>query len=204
MGSRRYKVREDQIPGQSRTTNNSEDADIDEAVQHERSLRAQHQARLLGRHRWKGFDGHVFEVTGLTWNWELNDILFVGMWVSAALFQNEGFHVLYCYDVVSLIQVYDVSTYLDEHPGGDDVVLEVTGKDSIEEFEDAGHSEEARDLLETFFIGELDPSATLIPEASSREDTVAKPKEWALQYWAIPVAVVGISMVVGFLYLRKR
>ncbi|KAL9253094.1 Cytochrome b5 isoform A-like protein [Drosera capensis] len=101
-------------------------------------------------------------------------------------------------------KVYDVSTYLNEHPGGDDVVLEVTGKDSIEEFEDAGHSEEARELLETFFIGELDPSATTIPEASSREDTVAKPKEWPLQYWAIPVAVVGISMVVGFLYLRKR
>ncbi|GAB2242767.1 hypothetical protein Droror1_Dr00019542 [Drosera rotundifolia] len=78
------------------------------------------------------------------------------------------------------------------------------GKDSIEEFEDAGHSEEARELLETFFIGVLDLSATTIPEASSREDTMAKPKEWLLQYWAIPVTVVGISMVVGFLYLQKR
>lgn len=27
------------------------------------------------------------------------------------------------------MQVYDVSSYLDEHPGGDDVVLAVTGTD---------------------------------------------------------------------------
>lgn len=28
---------------------------------------------------------------------------------------------------VSSAQVYDVSSYMDEHPGGDDVILETTG-----------------------------------------------------------------------------
>ncbi|GAB2297143.1 Cytochrome b5 isoform A [Dionaea muscipula] len=106
-------------------------------------------------------------------------------------------------------KVYDVSTYLDEHPGGDDIVLEVTGKDSKEEFEEAGHSRDARELLETFFIGELelDPSAAIsIPEleTSSKEGLVAKFKELPSQYWTVPVTVIGISVVIGFLYLRKK
>ncbi|XP_061973989.1 cytochrome b5 isoform X2 [Populus nigra] len=50
-------------------------------------------------------------------------------------------------------KVYDVGSYLDEHPGGDDVILATTGKDATDEFEDAGHSKSARELLETFFIG---------------------------------------------------
>ncbi|KAJ0510993.1 putative cytochrome b5-like heme/steroid binding domain superfamily [Helianthus annuus] len=32
------------------------------------------------------------------------------------------------------------------------------GKDATNEFEDAGHSKSARELMETFCVGELDPS----------------------------------------------
>uniref|UniRef100_A0A7C9DYF6 Cytochrome b5 heme-binding domain-containing protein n=1 Tax=Opuntia streptacantha TaxID=393608 RepID=A0A7C9DYF6_OPUST len=107
-------------------------------------------------------------------------------------------------------KVYDVTPYLDEHPGGDDVLLTATGKDAQEEFEDAGHSQDARDLMEKFFIGELDPSASTIPEpkVSSKKqeqaDPIPKIKDLSLLYWAAPVAIVGISVVVGFLYLRKK
>ncbi|GAB4840134.1 Cytochrome b5 isoform A [Ancistrocladus abbreviatus] len=105
-------------------------------------------------------------------------------------------------------KVYDVSSYLDEHPGGDDVVLEVTGKDAKEEFEDAGHSKSARELMETFFIGELDPSAPAVamPEISSRKqaDLIPKLKKLSLEHWAVPVAILGISVAVAFLYVRKK
>ncbi|GMH27568.1 hypothetical protein Nepgr_029411 [Nepenthes gracilis] len=105
-------------------------------------------------------------------------------------------------------KVYDVTTYLDEHPGGDDVVLEVTGKDAKEEFEDAGHSKSARELLETFCIGELDPDAPVITKhgISSMQHAhfVYKLKELPLQYWAVPAALVGISVVVGFQFLHKK
>ncbi|XVF85786.1 hypothetical protein PTKIN_Ptkin17bG0145700 [Pterospermum kingtungense] len=106
-------------------------------------------------------------------------------------------------------KVYDVSSYLDEHPGGDDVVLEVTGKEATDAFEDAGHSESARELLETFCIGELDTSSPIIPEleiSSKKEATgyYQKLSDLSKQYWAVPVAIVGISVVVGFLYLRKK
>ncbi|XP_031388438.1 cytochrome b5 [Punica granatum] len=107
-------------------------------------------------------------------------------------------------------KVYDVSSYLDEHPGGDDVVLAATGKDATDDFEDAGHSREARELLETFCIGELDnSSSTAIPELeisskTSSENYGQKLLDLSKQYWAVPVAVIGISVVVGFIVLRKK
>ncbi|XP_059315988.1 cytochrome b5 [Lycium ferocissimum] len=105
-------------------------------------------------------------------------------------------------------KVYDVSTYLDEHPGGDGVLLDATGKDATDEFEDAGHSKDARELMEKFFIGELDPSSTSIPDVGivkkAGKNIPKKVMEITKQYWFVPVAVVGISVVVGFLYTRKK
>ncbi|KAG8661632.1 cytochrome b5 [Manihot esculenta] len=106
-------------------------------------------------------------------------------------------------------KVYDVSSYLDEHPGGDDVVLATIGKDAADDFEDAGHSESARELLQSFCIGELDTSAPVIPEleiSSKKQPEVyyQKLKDLTKQYWEVPVAIVGISVVVGFLYLRRK
>lgn len=105
-------------------------------------------------------------------------------------------------------KVYDVSSYLDEHPGGDDVLLGATGQDATDEFEDAGHSKSARELMEKFFIGELDSSSPSIPELEivkkAGKDIPQKFMEVAKQYWFVPVTVVGISVAVGFLYTRKK
>ncbi|KAM7484445.1 hypothetical protein LguiA_000454 [Lonicera macranthoides] len=108
-------------------------------------------------------------------------------------------------------KVYDVSSYLDEHPGGDDVILAATGKDATDEFEDAGHSKSARELMESFFIGELDPSSPIIPEMEivSKKQTDFKdiPKkfvELSKRYWVVPVSAVGISVIVGLLLLRRK
>jgi len=105
-------------------------------------------------------------------------------------------------------KVYDVSSYLDEHPGGDDVVLVATGRDATDDFEDAGHSEEAKELMQTFCIGELETSSSAIPEleisSNKQTDYAQKLMDFTTQYWVVPVAVVGVSVVVGFLYLRKK
>ncbi|EIW82261.1 cytochrome b5, partial [Coniophora puteana RWD-64-598 SS2] len=52
-------------------------------------------------------------------------------------------------------KVYDVSKFLDEHPGGDEVILAEAGKDATEAFEDVGHSDEARELLPPMLVGEF-------------------------------------------------
>ncbi|CCE78169.1 Piso0_000785 [Millerozyma farinosa CBS 7064] len=53
-------------------------------------------------------------------------------------------------------QVYDVSNYIDEHPGGEEVVLDVAGQDATEAFDDIGHSDDAREILKGLLIGKLE------------------------------------------------
>lgn len=51
--------------------------------------------------------------------------------------------------------MYDVTKYQKDHPGGADVLAEVAGSDATEAFEDIGHSEDSREILEEFLIGTL-------------------------------------------------
>ncbi|KNC47614.1 cytochrome b5 [Thecamonas trahens ATCC 50062] len=50
--------------------------------------------------------------------------------------------------------VYDLTEYLDEHPGGD-IMLEGAGLDATEMFDDVGHSDEAAEELAKYLIGRL-------------------------------------------------
>lgn len=53
-------------------------------------------------------------------------------------------------------RVYDVSSYIDEHPGGEEVVVDVAGTDATEAFDDIGHSEDAHEILQGLVIGKLE------------------------------------------------
>merc|ERR1712018_189928 len=69
-------------------------------------------------------------------------------------------------------KVYDVTKFLDEHPGGEEILMENAGIDSTEAFEDVGHSSDAREMLKDYFIGDL--------QESDRKGTVdSGPKTWA-------------------------
>jgi cytochrome b involved in lipid metabolism len=50
-------------------------------------------------------------------------------------------------------KVYDVTKYLDDHPGGAEVMLDVAGQSADEFFEDIGHSKEARQELKKYLLG---------------------------------------------------
>ncbi|XP_067652792.1 cytochrome b5-like isoform X1 [Haliotis asinina] len=52
-------------------------------------------------------------------------------------------------------QVYDVTKFLEEHPGGEEVLLEQAGDDASESFEDVGHSTDARELMKDYLIGNV-------------------------------------------------
>lgn len=42
-----------------------------------------------------------------------------------------------------------------QHPGGGELILDVAGKDCTKEFDDFGHSSDARQIMKKFKIGEL-------------------------------------------------
>lgn len=50
-------------------------------------------------------------------------------------------------------KVYDVTPYIDYHPGGKGFVLPAAGKDATQLFNESEHSNTARDLLPKYCIG---------------------------------------------------
>jgi cytochrome b involved in lipid metabolism len=52
-------------------------------------------------------------------------------------------------------KVYDVSRWMDEHPGGPEVMLQEAGKDATNAFAEIGHSLYAEGLLKDYYIGDL-------------------------------------------------
>lgn len=51
--------------------------------------------------------------------------------------------------------VYDISSFLEEHPGGEEVLRAFAGKDATDAFEDAAHSEEAIPIMNKLKVGRL-------------------------------------------------
>jgi len=51
--------------------------------------------------------------------------------------------------------VYDVTKWQEDHPGGDEILQEHGGKDASEDFEDVGHSKDARKEMKKFLVGKL-------------------------------------------------
>lgn len=90
--------------------------------------------------------------------------------------------------------------------GNDGAINIFEGRDATEDFEDAGHSKSAKELMENFLIGELDTSIPELEIISKKppRDYGKKLVDFSKQYWAVPVAVVSVSIVVRLLYLRKK
>ncbi|XP_047546119.1 cytochrome b5-like [Vanessa atalanta] len=100
-------------------------------------------------------------------------------------------------------EVYDVTPFLDDHPGGHEVLLNVAGKDASEDFDDVGHSSDAKDMMKKYKIGELvDEDKVELKrrqynwEDHSKEDSNVS----FLSSWKFPV-VLGLVMTVLYTYL---
>lgn len=57
--------------------------------------------------------------------------------------------------------VYDVAKFLQEHPGGEEVLIKLGGMDGSQCWDDIGHSEEAHQLRDNYKIGELQSGQSL-------------------------------------------
>ncbi|KAL2069659.1 hypothetical protein VTL71DRAFT_14338 [Oculimacula yallundae] len=104
-------------------------------------------------------------------------------------------------------KVYDSTAFVDEHPGGEEVLLDVGGQDATEAFEDVGHSDEAREILEGLLVGNLkrqpgDPapkvSAPSGSSASSGDNT-----GMGVGLYAIVLVGVGLAYA-AYQYMQSQ
>jgi cytochrome b5 len=90
-----------------------------------------------------------------------------------------------------------VTKYLDDHPGGAEVMLDVAGQDADEFFEDIGHSKEAREELKKYLIGTLKlDEATL---AKMKADAEAKAKSGGSNM----IVVVLVALIAAYVAYTK-
>ncbi|XP_008287412.1 cytochrome b5 [Stegastes partitus] len=95
-------------------------------------------------------------------------------------------------------KVYDVTKFLEEHPGGEEVLREQAGGDATESFEDVGHSTDAREMSGDMVIGEVHPDDRhkLVKPAESYVTTLKDENSW----WSNLVIPALVAAIVTLLY----
>jgi len=102
--------------------------------------------------------------------------------------------------------VYDVTAFLNEHPGGEEVLIEQAGKDATEHFEDVGHSTDAREMMKKFKIGELVHSERKVIAEKSEPDWSSDPSKQqnsTINSWII-YFVLGLVATVIYKFLFSQ
>ncbi|XP_054627940.1 cytochrome b5 [Dunckerocampus dactyliophorus] len=94
-------------------------------------------------------------------------------------------------------KVYDITSFIEEHPGGEEVLLEQAGSDATESFEDVGHSTDAREMLQQFYIGELHMDDRRKENAMDIHVTDSPESSNSWTTWLIPAIA---ATVIGVLY----
>lgn len=98
-------------------------------------------------------------------------------------------------------KVYDVSKFIDEHPGGEEVLLDVAGKDATTEFIDVGHSEEAEEILGKLLIGQTDPKEVPVVHIQTKKSVVSDSDDSSSS--SIIYLVISIALAAAaYLYLQ--
>lgn len=106
-------------------------------------------------------------------------------------------------------QVYNVTKFLEDHPGGDDVLLSSTGKDATNDFEDIGHSTSAVAMMDEFYVGDIDtssiPSKVQYTPPKQPHYNQDKTPEFIIRIlqFLVPLFILGLAVGIRF-YTKSK
>ncbi|MFS7914467.1 putative cytochrome b5-like heme/steroid binding domain, cytochrome b5, heme-binding protein [Helianthus anomalus] len=105
-------------------------------------------------------------------------------------------------------KVYDVTPFMEDHPGGSELLLGSTGKDATDDFEDIGHSDDAKAMMGKYYIGDLEeksykiePTYYYAPTASADDKTSESSIVKILQFLA-PLFFI-FALALAFAYAKN-
>jgi len=107
--------------------------------------------------------------------------------------------------------IYDLTPFLTEHPGGEEVLLFWAGQDATEAFEDVGHSSDARQMMERYRVDFLvleEQNVTTKEEKKHKDRAEGSlgddDSSGSWRSWLIPVALGVLATLVYRYFLAVR
>jgi len=98
-------------------------------------------------------------------------------------------------------KVYNVTNFIEQHPGGEEVILEHGGTDATVPFDEIGHSDQAVEMLDDLYVGEGNPeelkASTSVSNASgatSGDGSASK----------LPLVVCILVAAAAFFYFKAN
>ncbi|CUS20483.1 LAQU0S01e07624g1_1 [Lachancea quebecensis] len=98
-------------------------------------------------------------------------------------------------------KVYDCTKFMDEHPGGEEVLLDLGGQDATGPFADIGHSDDAVKMLEDLYVGDVDKDSepTVVPRDDPTSTTTGGEGNGVMI-----LAIAAVALAVIYFYLNKK
>lgn len=108
-----------------------------------------------------------------------------------------------CWIIVSG-KVYDVTPFLEDHPGGDEVLISSTERDATDEFEFVGHSDSAKETMKKYYIGDFDKPAVPVKQNHNSPPHQNQSPGFTIKIlqFLVPLLILGLAF--GLQYFSKR
>ncbi|KAJ5110670.1 hypothetical protein N7532_001205 [Penicillium argentinense] len=103
-------------------------------------------------------------------------------------------------------QVFDITEYLQDHPGGAEALVEVAGKDATAEYEDVGHSEDAHEIMQPYLVGTLKDAQQYVRPKSVRvvsQKTEEKKLSSSSSLRTLAVAASALTLIPAYFVCSK-